>query len=106
MAASSSSKRAGKFHRSFDVTATADGDTGLTITHGLATRPGGLAILSPDTEIKVDFEPLLSTPASLSGWSCTARGATTFTLAKTTATGSGNASPQVRVHVSLPKAFG
>lgn len=100
MAVSVTLMRAGRGHRSFDIVATADGDTTTgAFTHGLSTRTGGLAIQNPDTEIVTWYEPLLSAPARLSGWATTVRGATEVTATKTTEVGSGNAGAQVRLHL-------
>lgn len=78
----------------FDVTATADGDTGnLVIAHGLGVIPE-----------KVDLEPILAA-GPLSNWSETpaSRSITNITLVKNaTATGSGNASAQLRVYIQKP----
>lgn len=80
----------GEFSRSFDVTATADADTTINITHGIT---GATA-----SNLKVCFEPLLANHY-VSTWTVTARTSTTITLTKGTATGSGNASAQTRVHI-------
>ena len=78
----------------FDVTATADGDTGnLVITHNLGQIPQ-----------KVVLEPILAA-AYLSAWTETpsARTATQITLVKnTTTTSSGSANPQLRVYIEKP----
>jgi len=83
----------GRFDTSWDVTATADADTGTTITHGIPN------ITDANDELKVTFEPLLQALAAVSAWAVTARGPTTLTIAKGTGVGSGNANAQVRVRI-------
>lgn len=101
MAVSVTLKRAGKFHRSWDVVASADGDTTTgAFNHGLATRTGGLAIQDPDVQIVTWVEGLLPTLHGLSAWACSSRTATQLTFDKTTAVGSGSASIQVRLHAA------
>lgn len=81
----------GVLRRSFDVEATADGDTGATITHGL---PG----VTP-TNTMVIYEPLTAVGAGLSFWHTNTLGATTLTVDKATTAGTGAAGAQVRVHI-------
>lgn len=79
-----------------DVTATADGDTTGTVTHGLATTPK-----------EVNACQLISQAlTALSAWAVTAIGATTLTVTKLTSTGSGNASAQLRVTCKTPHSLG
>lgn len=80
----------GEFSRSFDVTATADADTTVAITHNIT---GATA-----SNLKVCFEPLLAAHYT-SQWTVTGRTSTTVTLTKGTGSGSGNASAQTRVHI-------
>jgi hypothetical protein len=82
--------------RSFDIIASADADTNADIVHGIA------GLVTPDQELKITFEPLLSN-AWVSQWSVASRdqGATktTVRVTKGTGVGSGNAGNQVRVHI-------
>lgn len=81
-----------------DVTATADGDTTATVTHGLSA--GG-------TPKEIYLTPILSQGlTALSAWTGAAPGATTATLTKLTSTGSGNASAQLRCTIKTPHSIG
>lgn len=96
-------------HRVFDITATADGDTVATITHGL-----DLSLLQPaagpsvDAALQVEFEPI--DPAFyISNWVVTSRVAgtnTQVTITKGTGAGSGVAGKQVRVHCKRQACYG
>ena len=79
----------------WDITATADGDTTATITHGLIGTPQD-----------VQLTPQLVAPALLSGWAVTGYSATTVTLTKATTANSGNAGIQVRAIVRVPHSLG
>lgn len=80
-----------------DVIATADGDTTTTITHGLSA--GG-------TPLGLSATQLLSQAlTALSAWAFAAPGATTCVGTKLASTGSGNASPQVRVVITGPHSL-
>ncbi len=81
-----------------DVVATADGDTTATIPHlmGSANPPGSTPPL------KVTITPLISQAlTALSAWTA-ATGAANVVLTKLASTGSGNANPQIRVHIEKP----
>jgi hypothetical protein len=81
-----------------DVTATADGDTTATVTHGLSA--GG-------TPKEVQATKILSNAlAAEPGWSWAAPGATTVVGTKLATAGSGNASAQQRVTVRTPHSLG
>ena len=67
------------------VIATADSDTTATLTHTLGAAPD-----------EVTITPLIAA-GHTSLWTLTTLGATTVTLTKGTAVGSGNASAQIRV---------
>lgn len=84
----------------FNVTATADSDTGGVVTHGL-TLPGGVAIPAPASILAIPV-PILQVAAGLSLWAVTGKSATQITLSKSTATGSGTANPQLFLIVMLP----
>lgn len=84
----------------FNLTATADADTGGTVTHGL-TLPGGVAIPTPAAML-VFVTWLLTTSALLSGWSITGKSATQITCTKATTAGSGNAGAQAQLIVMIP----
>ena len=86
-------KSPGRFDTSWDVTATADADTGTTITHGIPN------ITDANDELKVTFEPLLQAQAAISAWAVTARSPADVTIAKGTDVGSGSLSAQVRVRI-------
>lgn len=77
----------------FDVTATADADTTTgSVAHGLGAVP-----------LSVIITPLVSQAlTALSAWAVTTLDGTNIALTKLTSAGSGNASPQLRVEVSLP----
>lgn len=81
------------------VIASADGDTTATITHNLNISAADLARGFPT----VTVTPLISQAlTALSAWAVTSVTATTVVLTKLTSTGSGNASPQIRVTVTRP----
>jgi len=81
-----------------DVTATADGDTTATVTHGLSL--GG-------TPKEIQATKILSNAlAAEPGWSWAAPGATTVVGTKLATAGSGNASAQQRVTVRTPHTLG
>jgi len=83
---------AGSYMKIVDITATADGDTTATITHGLVVTP-----------LFISMCQLVSQAlTALSAWAFSAPGATTSTGTKLTSTGSGNANPQVRVAIWAP----
>lgn len=82
--------------RSFDITATADGDTTADIVHGIH------GIVDPNKELRISFEPL-NAKATVSAWFVTSRDqntdGTTVRVSKGTGTGSGDVGAQVRVHI-------
>lgn len=78
----------------FDITATADADTGGTVAHGLGEVPEVYWLV-----------PLLAA-AYTAVWTITAVDATDVTLVKGTAATSGNADPQVRLFVERPQSIG
>jgi hypothetical protein len=83
--------------RSWDVEATADADTALTITHGLPFADATEA----DRRMVVIFEPIAAAHF-LSEWLVTTRGATTLVITKSALNaGSGAAGTQTRVHVKM-----
>ena len=84
---------AGTNTKSWDITATADGDTSASITHGLGAAPA-LVYLAP-----------LLAQAYTSQWQVTSVSSTVITLTKGTASGSGNASAQVRVYADRPHSI-
>jgi len=84
----------------FNVIASADADTGGTVTHGL-TLPGGVAIPAPASILAIAV-PIVQTTAALSLWAVTGKSATTITLTKATTTGSGGAAAQLFLIVILP----
>lgn len=75
----------------FDITATADADTGGVVAHGLAQIPEVYWLV-----------PLLA-QAYTSVWTITTVDATNVTLVKGTAATSGTANPQVRLFVQRPQ---
>jgi len=82
-----------------NIIASADGDTTATVTHNLqistADRAKGFPI--------VILTPLLSQAlTALSAWTATITDGNVVTLTKLTSTGSGNASPQLRITVMRP----
>lgn len=94
MAMSAAAVFAGTTTKTWNVIASADGDTGtLVIAHGFGAAPA-LVMLTP-----------LLTAGTLSGWSA-AIDATNITLTKgTTAAGSGNAGAQLRVIAQIPHSL-
>lgn len=83
----------GRFARTFTVTKTADGDTGLTFNHNLPN------VKSTD-EIDVKLTPIKQAPAALSAWAWTGTSTTQITLTSSTATGSGDSAAQLHVTVT------
>lgn len=72
----------------YTVIATADADTVTpAIAHGMGARP------------QVTILPILQAPAGLSLWAATTIDATNVIATKSTAVGSGNAGPQIRIRV-------
>ncbi len=92
MSASASAVDSSGGQTTFDVTATADADSSVEITHGIS------GVDAADTQLKVTLEPIRP-EFYLSNWYVSARSATTITLTKDTQTGSGHASAQARVHI-------
>lgn len=92
MAVTASAVYAGTYTKSWDVIASADGDTAGTITHGFGSTPA-VVTLTP-----------LRAEAYGSQWTATA-GTATIVLGKTSAASSGNATAQVRVIASLPHSI-
>jgi len=82
-------KVTGSFSRTWDVIATADADTTITITHGLTgiTDANANVVLTP-----------LTAAGTLSTWQRTSVSAADLVLTKSTAVGSGAAPAQLRVH--------
>jgi hypothetical protein len=77
------------------IIATADGDTTATITHGLSATP-------TDVQITQTISQALT---ALSAWAVTTISSTQVVLTKLTSTGSGNASVQLQVRISLPNTL-
>lgn len=72
----------------YTVTATADADTVMASTaHGMGAEP------------KATILPILQAPAGASLWAVTTLDGTNFVGTKSTAVGSGNAGPQIRIRV-------
>ena len=78
----------------YDITATADGDQSENLPHGL-----------PVTPLMVTITPLLQAPAEASEWAVTRIVADDIELTKSTAVGSGDANPQVRLIVAVPHSL-
>ncbi len=77
------------------VTATADGDTTITIPHGL-----------PSVPLLYSLTPILSQSlTAASHWAVTTVNATDIILTKLTSTGSGNALPQILLQASVPSSL-
>jgi len=95
MAMSAAAGLAGTYTKTWNVTATADADTGdLVIPHGFSAAPA-LAFLTP-----------LLNAGLLSNWSVKTIDATNITVNKgATAVGSGNAGASVRVTAMLPHSL-
>lgn len=93
MAVTASAVYAGTFTKSWDVIASADGDTAGTITHGF-----------PSTPVDVNLLPLRA-EAYGSQWVVSSIGTSTIVLGKTSAASSGNATAQVRVIARLPHSI-
>lgn len=92
----------GAIEVSATIIATADGDTAATVTHNWGLSAAALALGHP----WVILEPLLSQAlTALSAWTITTKTLNLVTLTKLASTGSGNASPQLRVHVSRPHSL-
>jgi len=86
---------------SASVVASADGDTALSVTHNLGNNTASLALGDP----WVILEPLLSLAlTALPMWTVTTKTAIVVTLTKLASTGSGSATPQLRVRVLRPNA--
>jgi len=81
------------------VTATADGDTTITFSHGLLNPAASSA------DVEVILTPGLQAPAALSAWAASWT-ATQITLTKATDAGSGNASAQLWVGAAVVHSFG
>lgn len=82
----------GRFTRTFTVTKTADGDSGLTFNHNIPR-------VKSVEELEVVITPILQAPAALSAWAWTSTSTTQIGLTCSTAGSSGNASPQIHVVV-------
>lgn len=91
MAMSAAAGVAGTYLKTWNVTATADSDTGdVTIPHGFGAAP-----------VDVQTQPLLLA-GTLGGWSLKSIDATNIVVNKgATTTGSGNASASLRVTARL-----
>lgn len=83
-------KITGSFSRTWDVTATADADTTITIPHGLSGVTGATANLS-----LVPLSPV----SVLSSWWLDSINGTNLVLSKDVVVGSGAPTPQLRVHL-------
>lgn len=94
MAFSSSAVFAGVDFKSWDIIATADADTGGSVTHGMGAAPSDVYVT-----------PLLAAGVT-SAWFVSAISSTVITLTKGTATGSGNASAQLRLYARRPHTIG
>lgn len=79
-----------------DVTATANGDTGISIPHGL----------SPGVPVEVYLTRLRQVSGAASKWAASILTDTSVTLSKSTAGGSGDSEAQVRVIVKKPNTYG
>lgn len=95
MAISAAAAYAGQTTKTWNVTATADADSGaFNIAHGFGSAPQ-----------VVNITPLLAA-GNTSAWFVSAIDATNITLTKgSTGAGSGNASPQLRVSAILPHSL-
>jgi hypothetical protein len=80
----------------FDIEATADGDTGATINHGLAELPWRNNVQGLGSTAGI------AAAARLSAWLLSGVSTTQVTVVKTTAGGSGIAGLQARVSVERP----
>lgn len=86
---------------SANIIADADADVAATVTHNLGSNAAQLALGNP----MVILEPLLSQAlTALSMWTITTKTAVVITLTKLASAGSGNAAPQLRVHVLRPSS--
>lgn len=86
---------------SANIIASADGDVAATVTHNLGSTAAQLAAGAP----VVILEPLLSQAlTALSSWIIATKTAIVITLTKLGSTGSGNAAPQLRVHILEPSS--
>ena len=94
MAFSSSAVFAGVDFKSWDIIASADGDTGGSVTHGFGEAPAD-----------VYLTPLLAAGVTAE-WFVSAISASVITLTKGTATGSGTANAQVRLYARRPHSIG
>lgn len=81
-------KTTGTFSKSWTVIATADGDTTVTITHGLS------GITNENAHVSLEA---MTAAGTLSAWQFTSVSATELVLTKSTAVGSGAAPAQLRV---------
>ena len=90
MATSSTQVSDGYFFASWDVTADADADTDLDITHGLSAAPEEVTLLP------------LQAIAYTSAWAVDSIDGTTISLKKS-AGGGGDADPQLRVHARIER---
>lgn len=85
--------RASLTYRSWNVDATADGDTSLAFNHGLSAAPD-CVILTP-----------LTAAGLLSTWIVSAVSATQITITKSNAGGSGAVPVQLKVVAFLPHSI-
>lgn len=90
MATSAAVVTDGYYLKTWDVTADADGDTDLDITHGMASAPEEVTLLP------------LQAIAYTSAWAVDAIDGTDISLKKT-AGGGGDADPQVRVQARIER---
>lgn len=93
MAVTATAAYAGTYMKSWDVVASADGDTAGTITHGFSGTPADVSLLP------------LRAEAYGSQWVVSSVGTATIVLGKTSAASSGNATAQVRVIARLPHSI-
>ena len=93
MAVTPSAVYAGTYTKSWDVVASADGDTAGTITHGFGGAPADVNLLP------------LRAEAYGSQWVVSSITSLLIVLGKTSAASSGNATAQVRVIARLPHSI-
>lgn len=95
MSVTSAANFAGTYSKSWDVTATADGDTTGTISHGFGATPGLVWLV-----------PLQSAQAYGKQWSLGTVNTSTITINGVSAASSGLAgTPQLRVIAMLPHSI-
>lgn len=96
MAVTNTTVLAGAYTFIFDVAATADSDTTTgNVAHGLGATP-----------LDISVAPTLSQAlTALSAWAVTTLDGTNVVGTKLASTGSGSATKQVRIRVSLPHSI-